>query len=341
MAKRNYYEILGVSKSATADQIKKAYRKEALKYHPDRNKSNPESAASKFREASEAYEVLGDAHKRLVYNDSIDQRSEQYPQYSNVWNSSPRFVGDDIRISTKVSLSEVVNGVKKIFKIKRKDKCLNCGGIGSLPQRECSYCQGKGEVKEDASIPNSSNVKCIQCSGTGQEPLRQCEVCKGVGIIVNESSVNVDIPLGVKHGTQYKMSQGGSKHKSGEGIAGDLIITVLYEKHSTLIVNKPDVIYKLNLNFADAVLGCSVEIPMIDGMSNINVPAGTPAGSKLRLKGRGLPIAESSRQRGDQIVIVYIHMPPSLTNEELSLMARLRDLKNFTPDNYSVKKKIK
>lgn len=363
MAKRDYYEVLGVSKSADESEIKKAYRKLALKYHPDRN-PNDKAAEEKFKEAAEAYEVLSDADKRARYDRyghaGVSQNGggfsggmtmdDIFQQFGDIFGDSPfeSFFGrstgsrrtsgergSNLRIKVSLTLEEIAKGVTKKIKVKKRVTCDTCGGSGAKDRnavRTCGTCNGSGYVRQVRSTflgQMQTTTTCPTCHGSGQVVTDNCPTCKGEGRRLGEDTINIDIPAGVEDGMQLSMRGRGNAGIKG-GPAGDLMITIEEKPHPFLHRDGQQVIYELYLNFADAALGTQIEVPTIDGMVKIKVPPGTQGGKIFRLQGKGLPSVHG-HSRGDQLIHVSLWTPKKLTEEEKRILEQLRKSENFQP----------
>ncbi len=365
MAKRDYYDILGVGKSADEGEIKKAYRKLALKYHPDKNPGNTE-AEEKFKEAAEAYEILSDADKRARYDRfghaGVSQNGGRHSssggmtmedifrQFGDVFSDSPfeSFFGrgssqreaggergTNLRIRVSLSLDEIARGVTKKVKVKKRVTCNTCKGSGakdSSSVRTCNTCGGSGYVRQVRSTflgQMQTTAVCPGCQGAGKVVTENCPSCKGEGRQIGEEAISIDIPAGVEGGMQLSMRGKGNAGVKG-GPPGDLIISIEEKPHPELHRDGQNIIYELFLNFADAALGTQVEIPTIDNPVKIKIPAGTQSGKILRLQGKGLPSLQGYG-RGDQLVHVAIWTPKKLTDEERQLLEKLRESDNFKP----------
>ncbi len=371
MAKRDYYEILGVGKSADAKEVKKAYRKMAVKYHPDKNPDN-KVAEEKFKEAAEAYEVLSDPNKKARYDRFGHAGMEQggfggggrggmsmddiFSQFGDIFNDSPfeSFFGGrggsrgggggarprgqkgtNLRIKVALSLEEIANGVTKKIKVKKQTTCTTCSGSGakdSSSVRTCGTCKGSGYVRQVRSTflgQMQTTTACPTCSGSGQEVTAKCGKCQGDGRVYGEEMIEIEIPAGVEEGMQLSMRGKGNKGMKG-GPPGDLLINIEEKSHEYLAREGMNVIYELYLNFADAALGMSVEVPTLTGKVKIKIPPGTQAGKMFRLKGKGLPSVQSYGT-GDQLIHVNIWTPKKLTNEERNLLEKMKGMANFTP----------
>ncbi len=367
MAKRDYYEILGVSKSASAEEIKKAYRKVALKYHPDRNQGD-KAAEEKFKEAAEAYEVLSDAQKKARY-DQYGHAADNMGghggggHYTNMEDIFRDFGdvfggggfgdffggggsrgrggrtqgkrGSNLRIKVKLSLQEVLNGTTKNIKVKKQITCDTCHGSGAKDKNSvgrCTHCGGAGVVRKVTNTflgQMQTQTTCPYCNGSGQTITKKCTTCNGLGTTYGEESLSVNIPAGLQDGMQMSIGGKGNAGEQG-GSAGDLLIQIEVEQHSELDVEGQNVVYHLFLNFADLVMGCSVEVPTIEGKAKIKVPAGTQAGKILRLGGKGLPLV-NNYGKGDQLIIVNVYTPSNLSSEEKKLIEKMQDLQGFQP----------
>ena len=368
MAKRDYYEVLGVSKSADDATLKKAYRKMAVKYHPDKNPDDKQ-AEEKFKEAAEAYEVLSDSQKRARYDrfghagmgqgggggfrggmtmDDIfsqfgsifgdnDSTFDQFFRGGSGRRSSrPRGQrGSNLRIKVKLTLNEIAEGVTKKIKVKKQIQCDTCNGSGAKDSNSvatCDTCRGSGVVRRVTSTflgQMQTTTTCPTCSGSGQVVTANCGSCKGEGSRYGEETIEIPIPAGVQEGMQLSLSGKGNSGKKG-GPAGDLLINIEEIPHESLERDNMNVIYELYVNFADAALGKSTEVPTIDGRVKIKVPAGTQAGKIFRLKGKGLPSVQGY-EKGDQLIHVNIWTPKKLNDDERALMEQLREMPNFQP----------
>lgn len=373
MAKRDYYEVLGVSKSADAAVIKKAYRKIALKNHPDRNPDNAE-AETKFKEAAEAYEILSDPDKKARY-DRLGHAAFEGPsggrggfsgsggmtmedifsQFGDIFGGSGGSAfgdmfggggggrsagggkrGTNLRIKVKLTLAEMATGVTKKLKVKKHVTCKPCAGSGAKDSgsvKTCSTCRGGGYVRQVRSTflgQMQTTVACPTCNGNGKTITSKCNTCRGEGVSFDEEIISVDIPAGVSKGIQMTMSGKGNAGKQG-GPSGDLYISIEEIPHESLSRDGNNLLHELHLNFADAALGTSVDIPTIDGKARIKIPAGTQAGKVFRLKGKGLPELQGYN-KGDLLVHLNIWTPKSLSSDEKSMLEKLRESNNFKPN---------
>lgn len=371
MAKRDYYEVLGVSKGADESEIKTAYRKLALKYHPDRNPDD-KSAEDKFKEAAEAYEVLSDAEKRGRYDrfghagvsgnaggfgggQGGMTMEDIFAQFGDIFGDGgspfesffgggartggarrPRGQrGSNLRIKVALTLEEIASGVSKKIKVKKHVACDVCNGSGAKDRnsmKACPTCNGRGAVKQVRNTflgQMQTTTICPTCNGTGEVITSNCAKCKGDGRMYSEETISVEIPAGVGEGIQLSMSGKGNAGLRG-GPAGDLLINITEKPHEHLKREGQNLLFDLYLNFADAALGTSVEVPTIDGVVKIKVPAGTQSGKIFRLKGKGLPAIQSYGV-GDQLIHVNVWTPKKLNDDERKLLEQLREMPNFTP----------
>jgi molecular chaperone DnaJ len=368
MSKRDYYEVLGVSRGATKDELKKAYRKLAIKFHPDKNPGDS-TAEEKFKEAAEAYDVLNNDEKRQRYDrfghDGLSggfgggggmNMDDIFSQFSDIFGGggggSPfdSFFGgggrgrggararrgSNLRIKLKLTLEEISEGVDKKIKVKRYTTCDTCGGNGAKRGSSldtCGTCNGSGQVRKVVNTMLGQMVSsstCPTCNGEGKIISEKCDACGGEGRQLEEEVIPVSIPAGVTEGMQLSMSGKGNVPPRG-GMPGDLLIVVEEIPHEHLTRRGTDVIYDLQLSFVDVALGTSVEVPTIGGKAKIKVEAGTQSGKILRLRGKGIKDIEGYG-RGDQLIHINVWTPQNLTKQERELLEKLRDAKNFTPN---------
>ncbi len=364
MAKRDYYEILGVAKSASADEIKKAYRKVAMQFHPDRNPGD-KAAEEKFKEAAEAYEVLSDGEKKAQYDRyghaGVNSRGggAHGMNMDDIFSNFGDIFGDDIfgsffgggrqrsggrargtrgsnlRIKLKMNFEEIAKGANKTVKVKKYTTCTTCSGSGAKDKnavQTCSTCSGSGQVRKvtNTFLGQMQTVgTCPSCNGEGSTITSKCTSCKGEGRVYTEETISIDIPAGVADGMQLSLSGKGNAGERG-GAYGDLIVLVEEEPHPELQRDNLNVIYDMYISFTDAVFGANPEVPTIDGRAKLKIPAGTQSGKIFRLKGKGFP-SLNSYERGDQLVHVNVWTPQELTNEEKQMMEKLKEAKNFQP----------
>ena len=375
MEKRDYYEVLEVTKTATAEEIKKAYRKKAIQFHPDKNPGD-KTAEEKFKEAAEAYDVLSNPDKRARYDQfghagmggaagnggpfggfsggmSMD---DIFSMFGDIFGGrggggfggggsqqQRRYRGSDLRVKVKLTLKEISTGVEKKFKLKKYVPCTHCHGTGAEGDggsETCPTCKGSGSViRNQQTILGTMQTRttCPTCNGEGKIIKNKCKECGGDGIVYGEEVVTVKIPAGVAEGMQLSMSGKGNAGKHN-GVPGDLLILVEEEPHESLIRDENDLVYNLLLSFPAAALGGAVEIPTIDGKVKVKIDAGTQPGKVLRLRGKGLP-SVNGYGTGDLLVNVSVYVPEALTKDEKNILEKLDASDNFKP-NTSIKEKI-
>jgi molecular chaperone DnaJ len=365
MSKRDYYEILGLSKGASAEEIKKSYRKVAMQFHPDRNPGD-KGAEEKFKEAAEAYEVLSDNDKRAQYDRYGHaglgsngrgpaggmNMDDIFSQFGDIFgddlfgsffggrraggNSRSRGVrGSNLRVKIKLNYEEIAKGASKNIKVKKYVSCNTCTGSGAKDRNSiqtCSTCGGSGQVRRVTSTflgQMQTVTTCPTCNGEGSIVTAKCTVCKGEGRVYGEETVTLDIPAGVQEGMQLSVGGRGNAGERG-GAPGDLIILIEEEQHPDLHRDGLNVAFELHISFMDAVFGLQAEVPTIDGKAKIKIPAGTQSGKIFRLKGKGFP-GVNSYEKGDQLIHVNVWTPQHLTPEEKELLEKLNDSPNFQP----------
>ena len=366
MSKRDFYEILGINKSASTDEIKKAYRKVAMQYHPDRNPGD-KSAEEKFKEAAEAYEVLSDADKKAQYDRyghagvSGNGRGfgggggmnmeDIFSQFGDVFGEdlfgsffgggrgrsarSRGTRGSNLRVKIKLTFEEIAKGVTKNIKVKKHVVCNTCHGSGAKDKgsvQNCSTCGGSGQVRRvtNTFIGQMQTVTtCPACNGEGTTITAKCPSCKGEGRVYGEETVSIDIPAGVHEGMQLNLSGKGNAGERG-GMPGDLIILIEEEQHKELQRDGLNVAFDLHISFTDAVFGTQIEVPTIDGRAKIKIPAGTQSGKIFRLKGKGFP-AVNSYQKGDQLIHINVWTPQHVSAEEKATLEKMAHSPNFKP----------
>jgi molecular chaperone DnaJ len=367
-SKRDFYEVLGVSKTATQDEIKKAYRKVAMQHHPDRNPGD-KSAEEKFKEAAEAYEILNDADKKAQYDrfghNAFNQgrggnggygggmnMDDIFSQFGDIFgdDSFGSFFGNrsrggkasggnrgsNLRVKLKMNFEEMAKGANKTIKIKKYIKCNTCSGSGAKDKNSvqtCGTCQGSGQVRkvQNTFLGQMQTVTtCPACHGDGTSITAKCNSCKGEGRVYGEETINIDIPAGVQDGMQLSISGKGNIGERG-GSFGDLIVQVEEEAHAQLQRDGLNVAFDLYISFPDAVFGTQVEVPTIDGRAKIKIPPGTQSGKIFRLKGKGFPHV-NSYEKGDQLIHVNIWTPQNVSAEEKTMLEKLNASKNFEPN---------
>lgn len=372
MAKRDYYEVLGVNKDASDDEIKKAYKKMAIKYHPDRNPGD-KKAEEMFKEAAEAYDVLRDANKRRQYDQfgheglggatgfggagmNVD---DIFSMFGDIFGgrgfggfggfggerySRPMYRGKDQRLKIELDLIEIVNGTTKKFKLKNDVVCEHCHGSGSEDGQvsTCPTCNGSGYVVRTQQgifgLMQSQSV-CPECHGEGKVIKNKCHICHGEGIKQGETIVEVNFPAGLSEGMVLTLEgKGGAGRRNG--VNGDLQIIIKERPHEILVRDGNDLVYNLLLSLPQAILGDTMEVPTVDGKAKITIEPGTQPGTILRLKGKGVPEVQGYRNnRGDEIINISIYIPETLSKDEKEFFQKMRKSDNVSPSE-SVKKKI-
>ncbi|MGZ3930729.1 MAG: molecular chaperone DnaJ [Bacteroidia bacterium] len=368
MAKRDFYEILGIAKNAGDEEIKKAYRKLAIKYHPDKNPDDKQ-AEEKFKEAAEAYEVLSNPEKRQRYDQyghagvgssasggggaygggmNMDDIFSQFGDifggafggsggFSSSRSGGGRRVnrGSNLRVKVKLTLNEIATGVEKKLKVTKHVQCSTCHGSGARNNQfeTCPICKGTGvhtRVQQTILGAMQTQTTCSNCHGEGRIIKDKCNTCHGDGVVRGEEVISINIPAGVAEGMQLSMSGKGNAAPRG-GVNGDLLILVEEEEHPQLKRDGSNLIYHLFISFPDAALGMQVEVPTLEGKAKIKIDPGVQSGKILRLKGKGLPDI-NSYGKGDLLVDVNIWTPSSMSPEEKKLMETLKESKNFQPN---------
>ncbi len=364
MEKRDYYEILGIERTATEAEIKTAYRKAAMLHHPDRNPDNPEAEA-RFKEAAEAYEVLSNVDKRARYDRFGHQgmrAGQDFHGYSNINDIFSAFGGSifgdifgdmmgdrrgrgratstgqpgaDLKIRLPLTLEEIASGVEKTVKVKKMIPCADCRGQGANSSSgiiTCSQCNGTGELRQTTrSVFGQfiNIVPCANCGGEGKVVKEPCRTCSGDGRVQGEATETLDIPAGVSDGNYIPIRGGGNAGRRG-GPAGDLIVLIEEKKHEHFVRHGNDVVYDLLLSYPQAALGSEIEVPTLSGGAVITVEPGTQPGTLLRMRDKGVPDLESHR-RGDQIVRINVHVPTKLGEEERRILEKLAAQPNILP----------
>jgi len=376
MAKRDYYEVLGVDKNASEDEIKKAYRKIAIKYHPDRNPDNKE-AEEKFKEAAEAYDVLHDPQKRQQYDQfgfdgpagmgggfggfggggfSMD---DIFSMFGDVFGGHSGFGGfggfgggggraqhrgSDLRLKVRLSLQEVATGVTKKFKVRKDITCNHCHGSGAengSKAETCPKCHGSGVVVKTVRTMigmMQTQTECPECHGEGTVIKNKCHQCGGTGIVKGEEVVEIKIPAGVADGMVVNVPGKGNAGMHN-GVNGNIQVFIEEEPNDTFVRDGQDVIFNLLLDFPTAALGGDVEVPTIDGSKvKIKIEPGTQPGKTLRLRGKGLPAVPGyGSGSGDLVVNISVYVPKELNRHEKEILEQLRESDNFKGDNQTKK----
>jgi molecular chaperone DnaJ len=366
MAKRDYYEVLGISKDASADEIKKAYRKKALQYHPDKNPGDKE-AENKFKEAAEAYEVLRDPNKKQRYDQfghagmkngaggaggfgGFSDVEDIFSAFGDIFgghfggfggfgSSSQGHAGrrvtrgSDLRVKVRLTLREVANGVEKKIKVKKYVQCQHCNGTGAKnasAYSTCSTCRGSGRVTRVTNTllgQMQTASTCPTCHGEGKIISEKCNYCGGEGVVRDEEIISVKIPPGVGEGMQMNVSGKGNAARRG-GVNGDLLVVITEEDHPTLVRDGNNLIYNLFLSFPEITLGTTAEIPTVESKVKVKIEPGTQPEKILRLRGKGLPDV-NGYGRGDLLVRVHVWIPKKLNAEERQQLENLQNSPGF------------
>lgn len=368
MTKRDYYEILGVEKTASDDEIKKAYRKQALKYHPDRNPGD-KAAEEKFKEAAEAYEVLSDPQKRQRYDQfghagvsgaaggggfqgaGMEFSMEDiFSRFGDIFgghfggfggfggssSGGQRYNrGSDLRVKVRLTLQEIANGVEKKIKVNKYVTCSHCGGTGAQSPQDvttCPTCHGTGHVtrvQQTILGMMQTQTVCPTCNGEGKTITKKCTFCNGEGVVRQDEVISINIPAGVGEGMQLSLKGKGNAARRG-GTNGDLLVIIEEEPHPYLVRDGNDLVYNLLLPFTTAALGGSVEVPTIDGKVKVKIEQGTQPGKILRLRGKGLPDV-NRYGHGDLLIHLGVYIPEKLTKDEQKIIEKLNDSPNVQP----------
>lgn len=373
MSKRDYYEVLEITKTATVEEIKKAYRKKAIQYHPDKNPGD-KSAEEKFKEAAEAYEVLSDPQKRQRYDQFGHAgvggaaggggfgggmtMEDIFSHFGDIFGDIGGFggfggfggsrsrgqrvrKGSDLRVKVKLTLAEIAKGVEKKIKVKKYVPCSHCNGSGAAPGSQpvtCDTCKGSGRitrVQQTILGAMQTTSECTTCGGEGKIIKDKCPHCNGEGIVRDDEVITINIPAGVMEGMQLSMSGKGNAARRG-GVNGDLLVLIEEEPHPELIRDGNDLVYNLLLSVPSAALGDSVEVPTVDGKVKVNITPGTQPGKVLRLKGKGLP-SVNSYGTGDLLINIGVYIPEHLSKEEKGFMEKLSESENIKPNKSASK----
>jgi len=373
MAKRDYYEVLGVAKNASADDIKRSYRRMAMKYHPDKNPDDKEAEA-KFKECAEAYEVLSDPEKRRRYDQfghdglrGIGMRDYSHMKWQDIGSifedlfGSDDFFSDifggrgararragpsrgyDLETSVELTLDDIAKGTEKTIEFTRQDTCQECSGSGSAKgtaPAQCSTCRGTGHVARGGGFFQMVST-CPQCRGTGQMITNPCKACKGTGRTPKKRIVNIKIPRGVHEGQAIRVANEGEPGRGG-GPRGDLYCYVRIKPHEFLHRDRNDLIAVVPISFTQAALGATIEVPSLNGTRQLKIPAGMQYGSIFRIKDHGLPDIRTGRV-GDQLVQIIIETPAKLNAEQQELLRQFAKTENkrVSPKSTSFFEKLK
>jgi len=354
MTKRDYYEVLGVAKSASQDEIKKSYRKLAMKYHPDRNPGDKEAEA-KFKEATEAYEVLKDEQKRASYDqyghgafsqggggghgggfDGFDF-NDIFSNFSDIFGDiggrqsrsrSSATRGSDIRYNLEISLSEAFGGINEKISFTIPSKCDSCNGTGSkngAKPTQCKSCNGRGKIRAQQGFFIVEKT-CTTCHGMGEVISDPCNSCKGEGRVNKKRTLSVKIPAGVEDGSRIRLANEGEAGQRG-GPNGDLYVYISIRKHEFFVRKGDDIHFEIPIKFTTAALGGSIEIPTIDGTkAKLQIPEGSQNNDQFRLKSKGMSVMNSGGRRGDMYVKINIEIPIKLSSEEKDLIKKLDEI---------------
>ena len=355
MTKRDCYEVLGVTKSSSKDEIKKAYRKLALKYHPDKTKGD-KASEEKFKEASESYHILSDDKRKANYDQFGHAAFEgasggqgfggfDTSSFSDIFED---FFGDfggagtsrrsnnrgnDLRYDVSISLEEAYKGIEKNIKYTTYKKCSDCSGSGAAKGSKlinCNYCSGKGKVRTNQGFFTIQQT-CPQCNGEGQTIGKPCRECSGNGKVQSNENVTVKIPKGVDDGTRIRLSGKGEAGTKG-GSNGDLYLFISVDNHSIFKRSEENIYYELPITFSNAALGTTVEVPSIDGgKSKIKIPPGTQHGKQFRLKGKGMPVLRRN-VFGDLYIRIITEVPVSLSKRQKELLEEFNKLEETKPN---------
>lgn len=367
MNKRDYYEILGVSRNASKDELKKAYRKLAMQYHPDRNPGDKE-AEEKFKEAAEAYEVLSDDEKRTKYDrfghdglrnsgfsgSGFSDINDIFSHFSDIFGSGSIFdeffggtssrgrtgrrrsagtPGSDLRVVINLTLEEISAGTEKKIKLKKYVKCSDCNGTGAekgTSKKTCSVCKGSGELRQVTRSIFGQFVNitpCTSCNGEGEVVDIACKKCQGEGRYQDESTIKIDVPAGVHDGSYMTMRGLGNAGKRG-GDNGDLVVVFKEIEHQYFVRDEDNIIYELHLSIPEAILGTEVEVPTLNGKAMVTIEPGTQSGKLLKMSNKGIKHLNQPGY-GDQIIKVTVEIPKKISSKERELIKQLAELPNF------------
>ncbi|MBM3298852.1 MAG: molecular chaperone DnaJ [Deltaproteobacteria bacterium] len=348
MIKRDYYEVLSVARSATKEEIKKAYRQLALKYHPDRNKGDKE-AEEKFKEAAEAYEVLSDPEKRQLYDrfghaglqqtgftgfrdfdDIFSSFGDIFEEFFGFGAGRSRQArarkGADLRHDLTIDFMEAVFGKETEVEVSRHEPCQDCGGIGTeggVQPAICNTCGGRGQVTRSQGFFSISTT-CPTCQGSGTVITDPCHTCKGAGRVIMRKKLALKIPPGVENGSRLRLQGEGEIGDPG-ALPGDLYVFIYVQPHETFRRQQDDVLVGVPITYSIAALGGEIEIPSLEGTELLEIPPGTQSGQDFRIPGKGVPHLRG-RGRGDLVAVVYIQTPTKLTKEEEEILRRLAEI---------------
>ncbi len=365
MSKRDYYEVLGIERNASQDEIKKAYRKLAMQFHPDRNPGDKQ-AEEKFKEAAEAYEILSHSDKKAKYDrfghdgvrgsqfgsQGFSTMNDIFSHFSDIFGGSSIFddffaggsgrsrgrrssgvPGADLRVTLKLTLEEIAKGVNKKIKIKKHVNCTSCSGTGAeagTSKNTCPVCHGSGEVKSVSRSVFGQFVNittCNNCNGEGNVINSPCKKCMGDGRVQEERTINIEVPHGVYEGSYMTLRGEGNAGKRG-GPSGNIIVVFQEQSHEYFIREEEDIIYNLFITYPEAVLGADVEVPTLNGKAMLKIDPGTQPGKLLKMRGKGLGRLNSNGV-GDQLVKVNIAVPQKVSSKEKEMLKVLGEMPNI------------
>ncbi len=357
MSKRDFYEVLGVSRTSSLDEIKKAYRKKAVQFHPDKNPGDA-AAEEKFKEATEAYSALSDPDSRARYDQFGHAAFEQgggggfhgdFSGFEDIFGDvfSTFFggggggnrrgrgrAGSDLRYDMEVTFEEAAFGCEKEVTIGRRNACEACSGSGAAKgssRERCSQCEGQGQIRIQQGFFTLART-CHTCNGAGEVVKNPCTACSGSGLKVKESRLKVKVPAGVDHGQRLKV-RGEGESGAGGGPSGDLYVQIMIKEHDFFQRQESELICEVPISYAAAALGADIEVPSLEGKVKLKIPSGTASGKVFRLKNKGIPVLGSNPQRrGDQHVRVYVHVPKKVSDEEKELLEKLAAIQGTTID---------
>jgi molecular chaperone DnaJ len=348
-AKRDYYEILGIDRNASSQDIKKAYRKLAVKYHPDKNPNDPKAEES-FKEAAEAYSVLSDEEKKSIYDrygheglrGGPQMNAEIFREFTDIFGGGSIFEdlfsdffggrrnrvarGADLRYDLEISFEEAVHGTEARILVPRPVTCERCGGSGAAPgtqKKSCPTCGGHGQVRLQQGFLVVARP-CGHCRGSGQVIPEPCTACKGQGQVPKERQLTLPIPAGVDTGSRMRLSGEGEPGLRG-GPPGDLYVVLTVKPHKTFRREGEDIYLELPVTFPQAALGAELEVPTIDGVEHVSIPEGTQSGTVVKLRGKGVPRLQGGG-RGDQLVVIQVVTPQKISKEQRALLEKLADI---------------
>ena len=350
MSARDYYDVLGVDRDASDSEIKKAYRKMALKYHPDKNPGD-EEAERLFKEAAEAYEVLSDSEKRKIYDThghdglsgmggvgGFSDIEDIFRNFGDIFGGGGIFGdlfggqsgarrGESLRAHVSVTLEEVSRGTSKTMNLRRKVHCSSCSGSGAAAGSRpvtCNTCSGRGQVLRSQGF-FSVRTGCPTCQGQGEIIENPCDSCHGAGLQQKTEEIEIEIPAGVEEGMILRVS--GRGNEGARGIAADdLQVVIGYDRHAFFQRIEDHVGFELPVSYSQAVLGADLEVPTLDGKAILTVPPGTQSGEVLRMRGMGFPSVHARRRKGDQLVEVTIEVPSKVSDEQEELLRQLAEI---------------